>query len=72
MPDAYDELGNAWKVPGGTPSARQVNRLKRGGYHLIVLPLRTLVSGELAEPVEQPADVIRSTRLRECLDYLRG
>ena len=59
-------------MPGGSPAARPVNMLKRRGYTLIVLPLRTLASGALAEPVEQPADIVRRTRLAECLEVLKG
>lgn len=66
----YDELGSPWKVPGGAPAARLVNKLKRSRYELVCLPLATLATGKLVEPYAVPEDPIRATRLAECLAVL--
>ena len=70
--ELYDELGNRWMIRGGMPANKFISKLTRANYRLIVLPLRTLATGVLAEPVEQPADIIRCTRLADCLLLLRG
>ncbi len=68
--EIYDELGNPWKVAGGAPASRLVNRLVRDNYRLIVLPLVALATGRLGGAYVEPEDIIRSTRLRDCLDAL--
>lgn len=68
----FDEYGNSWKVKGGDPAARLVNRLLRGNYRLVVLPLISLASGEISVPETQPADEIHRVRLLDCLQYLNG
>ncbi len=67
----YDELGHPWRVTGGDPAARLVGALRRRRYELIVLPCLTLATGQLTEPAAEPDDVIRRTRLLDCLDVLR-
>lgn len=71
MSPIWDESGNEWEVRGGDPAAKFTNRLKRAGYGNLVLPMRTLATGELTEPVEEPADVLRRQRLADCLGLLK-
>lgn len=68
----FDELGNPWKVRGGDPAARLVNKLQRSRYRLVVLPLATLATGTSTEPAVIPDDPIRAVRLEECLAALRA
>lgn len=68
--DAYDEFMAGWKVPGGTPGSRVVNKLRRANYQFIVLPFITLATGVVTQPAEVPEDVIYSTRLADCLAVL--
>lgn len=66
----FDEFGNRWRCKGGDPAMRLVNRLKRSRYELVVLPLATLASGHMTSPATIPDDVIRATRLNECIEVL--
>ena len=66
----YDEFGGGWKVKGGDPGARMVNRLARMNYQLVVLPFVSLATGKMPESVVYPADVIRSTRMADCISAL--
>lgn len=68
----YDEFNNTWRVKGGDPAMRLVNRLKRSRYELVVLPLATLATGHMTSPAAVPDDVIRATRLNECLGVLQS
>ena len=65
-----DEFGARWKVKGGDPGSKVVNRLKRSGYEFVVLPLVTLATGSVTPPVEWPAGIIERTRLADCLAVL--
>ena len=67
----YDEFGNPWKIRGGDPAARLVNKLKRSRYELVVLPLTTLAIGHSTHPAITPEDPIRAVRLAECLEALK-
>jgi hypothetical protein len=62
-----DNQKSEWRVTGGDPAMKAVNLLKRHGYELIVLPVKTLASGE--RPTEKPVieDLILNLRLNECL-----
>lgn len=67
-----DEFGNNWRVTGGSPGMKFVNRLARSRYQYVVLPLAMLASGHMTTPAHIPEDVIRATRLAECLAVLSG
>lgn len=66
-----DEFGARWKVKGGDPGSRATNRLKRSGYEFVVLPLVTLATGRLADPVVWPESIIERTRLADCLAVMK-
>ena len=66
----FDEFGHTWRVQGGHPAARHVNKLKRSRYELVVLPLATLATGRPVQPYVQPEDPIRAVRLAECLEVI--
>ena len=66
----FDEFGGGWKVKGGDPGARMVNKLTRSNYQLIVLPFVALATGKMPDNVQQPTDVIRSTRMADCMSAL--
>ena len=69
----YDEYGHQYKVIGGDPAARVIAKLTARNYsNPIVLPLITLVTGRAVEPAFYPDDIVRSTRLRDCLAALSG
>lgn len=70
--NVYDEFGNPWRVAGGDPASKLVAQLKRARYTLVVLPLKTLATGELAEPAQPPEDAVHRFRLKMCLDVLKG
>ena len=73
MPNVFDEYGNRYKVIGGDPAARIIAKLTARNYsNPVVLPLVTLVTGGVVEPASYPEDIIRSTRLRDCLAALAG
>ena len=67
----YDEYGHTFKVQGGDPAARVIAKLTARNYsNPVVLPLVTLVTGKVVEPAAYPDDIVRSTRLRDCLAAL--
>jgi len=66
----FDEYGQPWKVKGGDPAARLISRLGRANYRLVVLPLQTLATGEIREPLANPDDPIHRVRLVDCLAVL--
>ena len=66
-----DEFGNRWRVKGGDPAARLVNKLQRLRYQYVVLPLVTFATGTSTEPAVTPDDPIRAVRLVECLEAIR-
>ena len=66
----FDEFGGGWKVKGGDPGARMANKLTRMNYQLIVLPFVALATGKMPDTVQQPTDVIRQTRMADCIAAL--
>jgi len=70
MVPIFDEFANQWKVKGGDPAARLTNRLLRGNYRLVVLPLVVLATGVIQPAQREPADPIHKGRMAQCLDYL--
>lgn len=66
----WDEYSNPWRIKGGDPGMKFVNRLLRSRYQMIVLPLATLATGKLTEPAQTPDDIIHAARLRECIEVL--
>lgn len=71
-----DEHGRPWKVNGGDPGAKLVNALRRQlpGVDFVVLPWYTLATGLSFDltPERLPPDLLRRTRLLDCLDVLKG
>ena len=65
-----DEHGREWRVIGGDPAAKLVSRLRAKRYSLIVLPFRTLATGELDRGCTEPASLINEVRLADCLAVL--
>lgn len=66
----FDEFGSRWKVSGGDPAAKTVNRLVRMNYRLVLLPFVTLATGRVVPPAQRPTDIIHDTRLYDCLAAL--
>lgn len=65
-----DDRGNPWRVSGGDPAMRHVNKLRRMHYRWVVLPLVTLATGDLGATATTPTDPLRATRLAECIGVL--
>jgi hypothetical protein len=65
-----DDLGHQWKVSGGDPASKPVNLLRRHGYEYVVLPMHTLVTGELTAIYHTPEDIVPRVRLLDCLEVL--
>lgn len=68
----YDELGNPWRVAGGDPASKLVAQLSHARYQLVVLPIKTLATGQLAESAQEPTDAVHKMRLKMCLEELGG
>ena len=65
-----DEFGETVKVATGDPAARLVNQLeRRWGVDWIVLPRHTVMTGQLTG-AHDTGDIVRDTRLRDCLGVL--
>ena len=68
----YDHLGNRWVVGSGEPGTKLISKLIRNNYHLIVLPVELLATGTDSGYTPEVNDLIRSVRMRDCLQVIRG
>jgi hypothetical protein len=67
-----DEFGETVKVAVGDPAARLVGELRRlHGVDIVVLPRYTYITGALSGAYDS-GDIVRDTRLRDCLSALGG
>jgi hypothetical protein len=65
-----DEHGVEWRVFPRDPAQKYILALQKKGYHWIVLPRKTYITGEvpLATPTAATStDYIRNVRLRDCV-----
>ncbi len=67
-----DEWGHSWKVSGGDPGNKLVNRLRAVGYTYVVLPYESLAWGVVADPAVQldSMGVVQRIRMLDCLEDL--
>ena len=72
MKAIYDESGVTWHVMAHDPASQIVNKLRREGFDLVVLPRYTLMTGKIPPAVPDCTDFIRSVRLEDCLTVIGG
>ena len=67
-----DEEGRAWLVEKGDPAQPLIKLLVDRGYEYAVLPARLLCGIiDSSMPTSEPADLVRRTRLQDCLGVLK-
>ena len=69
MKQNVDEYGVEWKVFARDPAQKHILSLNKKGYHWIVLPRKTYITGEVVEATSN--DYIRNIRLRDCINECR-
>jgi len=65
-----DEYGVTWVTKRGDPGHTLVTKLKE--YTYIVLPRLTITTGRLTIPGATVDNVVRRTRLLDCMEVLLG
>jgi hypothetical protein len=65
MKQCIDEHGVEFRVFPKDPAQKYVLSLNRKGYHWIVLPRKTYITGEVVTATS--TDYIRNVRLRDCV-----
>lgn len=70
MAQVEDEYGTNWLVKAGDPANSYINTLKAKGFELIILPRRTLATGELTLTEWLPGDIMKEARLADSLGVL--
>lgn len=66
----YDHLGNTWVVNSAEPATRIISQLRKHNYHLIVLPLGMLATGEDVVTVPEVEDIVMRARMLDCLQVI--
>lgn len=62
-----DEFGTCWLVLSGDAAYPLTRLLNSLNYDWIILPRRMLCGIMPASPEQEPQDLVRSTRLADCL-----
>ena len=69
--EIFDDRGTKWHVTTGDPAIKLVRDLNKRGLELIVLPRKTLITGEIT--ASNPcSDYVHNIRMKDCLTLLRG
>ena len=65
-----DETGNRWLVANGDPAYPLMHVLNNAGFEYVVLPAVVFCGIMRIPHIDPPDDLVRATRLNDCLHTL--
>lgn len=66
-----DDTGQRWIVFDGDPAWNLCRALEGAGVTWIVLPVESIMQGEVADEVEYDLSKPEHLRMRDCVEWLR-